>query len=317
MPSYGFRGFLGLGAETTWGTGVAASAYFELLSESMVTTQDRFEVKNVFAGMSEPDDELGVQRHEGDIVLIANPANVGHFFKGNMGLNSVAVILSGFLFRNDFTLVGTDIGSFNALPAYTAEIFRDVTSSDRFSGLQMNRMEVSVQPNQGVQVTMGCLARYHDIIAKTTPTFPGSPLGTFKFDTCSIGFGGVGTQRFESFRLTIDNQLQSIWTLSGSASIAKAHRTGPQLVRISGTLELDDLAEYLTFQAQTENRLTMNITRPSSFTLLFDMPRVILTTYPHKNTGRDRLTVDFEGKCRFHTGSANAIKVSLTTINTF
>lgn len=321
--TYGFAGYLGLAKETTWGTPVAAASYFEALSESLVSTLARFQIKNIVGGaMYEPDDETGLYTHEGNIVAAAHPQVVGHFLRGCFGIQSTSVVLSGFLFKHDYYPILADAGSANALPPYTLEIFRDVTSSEQFAGVNFGSIDFEAAPNQDLRMTVKAIAKSKLFIARSVPvgsiaSFPTSPTGVFKFDTASISVAGAADDSYASFKVSYDNQIQGVATLNGSTSISRIRRSGPQLVRISGSIEFTDITDALNFENQTEQRFTLSFTKANSFSLVFDMPRVVFSTFPRQMSGRDRIMVPFEGIGRFHTGSQNAIKVSLTTVNTF
>ena len=315
--SYGFRGHCGLARETTWGTAVAATDYFHALSESIVHSIERFNVRNIIGGMYEPDDETGLTRNAGDIVLAAHPVSIGHMLYGVFGVNSITVVLSGVLFSNRFTPATTDANSLHPLPAYTLEIFRDVTSSQQYTGVNFNTIQLAVSPNQDLRLSAGIIAQGRNNIAATTPSYPGSPTGVFKFDTCSVGIGGAGINRVEALSFSFANQLEGVPALNASTNIARIKRTGSQTVRLGGTIAFEDQTQKQDFIAQTERQILVHFTRTASFALTIDIPRFVYTSFPDQITGRDRLTVDFEGMGRYHTGSAEACRLTLTTTNTF
>jgi hypothetical protein len=317
----GMLGHIGIGKETTWGTGVAVTDYVEALSESVISTIERYETRNIYAGIHEADDADGMRRHEGDISFAINPRNVGHFLLGGLGVNSVAVVLSGSHFTNHFAPVQTLISSRHPLAAYTLEIHRPAhtttASSFRYTGAQIAKLSFNVKPNQEARLTASIIAADATLLTKTTATFPTSPVQFFTFDQASVQLGGAAMDRFEDITIEIDNQLEGIATLDGSTTISRVRRTGPQLIRISGTFGFDDFTDFLSFRNQTEQRLTLSMFRASSFALVLDLPRVVFTEMPVQIGGRERLTVDFAGMARFHTGSNMALRASLTTVTTY
>lgn len=311
--AHGIVGHIGIGKESTWGTAVAASDYMEALSESVVLTPDRFDVKNIVGRFSEPDDMAGVNRIEGDIVFPGDPTILGIFLMGASGNNSGSVVLSGFLWNNAFNLASSDAGTNNPFPSYTLEIFRDVTSSFRYSGIQISRLELNAAINQDLRATATIIGKTASVIAKTSPSFVNSPASPFAFDTASISIGGAGNAEIEALTVSIDNQLEGVPVLNSSLDIAKVRRRGPQLVRMSGTLGFENLTEYNAFTTKAERRIFVNFFRASSFNLLIDIPRFVYSTFPVGIGGRERLTVGFEGICRYHSGSGTAIQTTLTT----
>ena len=317
--SYGFASHIGAAKEAVWGTPVTAAEYFEALSESIATAYDRFETRNIVGAYYEADDSQGMERNEGDIVLATNPANAGIFLNGAFGVNSVSS-LGGGLFLNEFIPAQTDAGSLNPLPPYTFEIYRagtTVNSSFQYDGAQMRTLQMAIAPNQDLRVTAGIVARRRQWLAKTTPSFPGSPLEAFTFDTCSISLAGVANTKIEALTISIDNQLEGIPTFNNSKLIGKVRRTGPPMVRITGTLDFSDVSEANDFIDQTERDLAVSFTKANSFALIARLPRLVYTAFPVSVAGRERIMVDFTGMGRYSAGSGHAIKVDLTTTNTF
>ncbi len=317
MASYGMRGFIGIAPEVVWSTPVAATTYFEALSESLATTIERFTTRNIFGGIYEPDDEPGMHRYQGEIVVPAHPNTMGHLLKGVLGNASGSVVLSGFLLRTVFTQAQNEWGSLNALPSYTLEVFRDVTSSEQYTGVQWNTMALSVQPNQELRMTCGVIARAKTFIAHTTPTFQTSPAGFFQFDTCSVQLGGVGRLDFESLTFNYNNNLAGIAALTGSNFIAKIQRTDVPMVRLTGTIGIEGIAQATQFEAQSEFAITANMIKANSFAILIECPRCVFDAAPITMTGRGRVTTAFSAIARYHVGSGTAFKITLTSQNSY
>lgn len=309
---YGLLGHVGIAKETTWGTAVTAADYLEAMSEGLTAVPDRFDTRNIVSGMFEPDDEAGVLRIAGDISFAGHPIPLGYFLNGVLGNNSGSVVLSGFLFTNRFTVRTSDTNSLHPLPAYTFEIFRDIGSAQQYDGGQISALTLAIQPNQDLRCTASVIAKGTQNIAASTPTFPGSPVGFFQFDTCSVAVNNVGVSIVEALSVSIDNQLEGIPALNASTEIARIKRNGPPLIRVSGTIALEDITDYQRLINQTEFPVKVNLTKANSFALVIDVPRVVYTGVPLGMAGRERQTVSFNGTGRFHTGSNQAIEISLT-----
>lgn len=313
LKSQGVLGFVGIGKETTFGTPVAATDYFEIMSENITLGIDRFPVRNAFAGFYEPDDYAGMRRVTGDLVMFGHPVSVGILLKAVMNTISGAAVLSGFLHQSRFITVKSEFADGVPSQPYTLEVHRDVTSSHRYDGAICNRLAFSLAPNQDLRVTAGWITQGAALIARTTPTFPGSPTDPFTWDTASVSIGGASTARLEAFNMSINNNINPIAALNASNEIARMRRSGAQEVRISGTLDFIDVAEYNDFVNQTERRFFLNLTRANSFNLLIDAPRFVYSTFPTGIAGRDRMTIGFDGIARYSQSSGVAIDIDLTT----
>lgn len=309
----GFLGYFGLAKESSWGTAVAATDYVELMSENLTTGIDRFETRNIIAGFQEPDDYAGARRTTGDVVAAANAVALGHFLKAAMNTVSGSVVLSGFLWTTRFVSTKSEFAAGVPSQPYTLEVFRDVTSAHRYAGALLSRLTLALAPNQDMRVTANWIAQAHTLIAKTTPTFPGSPADPFTFDTASISLAGTATAQIEAVTCTIDNQLEGILALNNSNQIGRLARRGPQTVRISGTMNFADITEYNNFINQTEQAFKMTMTRAQSFMFVLEAPRFVYTAFPMGLPGRGRLTVAFDGQARYLASSAVALDMQLTS----
>ncbi len=309
----GFLGFIGFAQEATWGTPVAATDYTEAFSENVTLTKERFDLKNLSGSYAEPDDAVGLDRVAGDISVPGYPTILGHMLKSVFNTVSGSTVLSGFLYRTDFITTTSEFSATAASQPYTLEIFRDVTSSNQYAGCIVNRLQMAIAPNAPLRLTASVIGKSAALIAKTTPTFTGSPLAPFTFDTCSVSIGGSASARLENATVTVDNLLTGTPALNASAQIARIRRSAAQIVTISGQFDFTDVAEYQDFVNQTERAVKLTMTKASSFQFVIEMPRMVYTAFPLGVPGKDRLVVSFEGKARYLTSSAVAVSCQLTT----
>jgi hypothetical protein len=310
---------VGFAKESSGGTPVAATNYVEAFSEGFTDTRDRFETRNIVGRYTEADDEAGVRRIQGNIVFAAHPVDVGYFLLAALGVNSSSTVLSGALWTNVFSPRQSDFDTVYPLQPFTFEIFRDVGSSQQYAGACCSKLEMSVVPNQDVRCTADFIGTTALNIAKTTPTYPGSPLRVFTFDTASLAIAGVANPLFESFTFSIDNQFEGVPTLNNSTFIRTMRRTGPPMVRVSGNLAFENITEYQKFveSPQVEQRFVCSVTRQDSFKMVIDVPRVVYSEFPLGMGGKERQVVSFTGMGRYHVGSGTAASVALTTTRSF
>lgn len=309
--SLGMLGHFGLGKESTWGTAVAATDYIKIMSEAVQLGIDRFDQINVHASVTEPDDAAGVRRVTGNFTMPGHPVSLGHVLTGLLG-NGTVNSLHTSLWRHDFQALESDVATSNPLPAYTFEIFRDVTTSQRYSGIQFTGATFSIQPNNPFLCSFDIIGKSASHITKTTPSFP-TPAGNFDFSTASMQIAGAATPLIEALSITVNNSLEGVAALNNSNEIAKVKRQGPVLTNIEGTMSWDNITEALAFQNQTEQAFVVSMFLANSHSIVFDIPRLVYTAYPTGIPGRERMTVGFSGKGLYHTGSGSAMEVRLTT----
>jgi hypothetical protein len=312
--SYGKLGYIGLAKENIWGTPVTPSDYLKGLSESLTLGIDAFEVENIVGGFHEPNDVDGLRRITGDFVIPAYPVSMGFLLKGAMNSNSITAVASGVLWTSHFTTPKSEFAAGVARQPYTLEIGRDVGSASQFAGCCLDRLVMTLAPNQELRMQASWLGKAHLYKALTTPTYPGSSAAPFTFDSASLAIGGSANARVEALSMTIDNQLEGIPTLNASNTIARISARGPQMVRLSGTLDFPDITEHLDFINQTERSFKLSLFKANSFQFVIDVPVMVYRTFPLGMSGRGRNLVQFEARARFHTPSLTTVGLMLTTV---
>ncbi len=312
--SYGSIGYVGLAKETNWGSGQAATEFVEALTENITLNKDRYNHKNIIGSLAEPDDSVGLNRVGGSISFAANPVAIGHFLRGVLGTQSTSVVTSGSLWTHQFATKNADFDATTPLPPYSVEVFRDVGTAQLYGGGQINGLTFTIANGQAVQCDAAFILRNAKETAQQTPTFPGSPSKPFAFDTVSLSLGGAANAAIEALTIGINNNLQGIGTLNLSSDIGKIRRNGHQMISVNGSIAFDDVTEYDNFKNQTEQRLAVSMTKANSFQMVIDIPKMVYTSFPLGIPGSNRLLVNFNGKGFYHSGSGNAIKVTLTTV---
>jgi hypothetical protein len=140
---YGMAGHIGLGRETSWGSGVAAQTYLEAFSESMSVGINRFSYKSIIGSMGEPDDSTGIWAVSGSMRMGAHPGNLAWFLRG--ALHSYDVTSgTGPLYTYAFqtTSGGSDFSSEVPHTPMSIEVFRDVA---KITGLVMTKLDGSAR----------------------------------------------------------------------------------------------------------------------------------------------------------------------------
>lgn len=303
----GMMGYVGFGRENSGGVAVAPSYFFMALSESLTFNFERYELANIAGQLAEPDDRAGIGRVEGDISAVFDPPVAGHILRGAIGSASVTS-LGGGLWRHDFSppAVSQWDSRFAQAP-FTFDIYRDVGSSQSYYGVNINRLELSLQPNQALQFTIGVLGIGMANRAASTASY--YSLTPFTFDQASLTLGGAPDFDIESFTFTVDNALEGVPTLGGVNAIRKIRRSDFVKASLSMTLGFEDIVELNRFMNQTE--VAMNIFMRSSggsFALELDLPRLIYTSHPTGVGGRGRQTVTIDAKCRKSANYPFALK---------
>lgn len=319
MPGQAVLGYVGIAKQQSFGESISPSnldSFFKAYSESLTIAYDRIEIANITdARPLEPDDMAGVRRINGDLVVAGDPVTIGHLLNGALGQGSktITVVVSGVLWETAWMPSTTEVFSLSPQPLYNIHVFRDVTSASVFIDTCINRLQLGIQINQDLRATAGLLARDHAYATNVTPTIVSSPTFPFAFDRAEISIDGAVSGLLTGLTVTLDNQLESVATIVNTQTITRYRRRGPVQVRVAGTMIYEDQRELTAFLNQTERRFVVTFTRPASFRLILDMPRVVYDTFPVGMAGREFITVGFTGIARVHQGSGTPISVRLTT----
>lgn len=310
----GMLGFIGLAKESSGDVPVAAEAYIEALSESIVLEFERIETTNLAGTITEPDDYLGAARVSGDIVMAADPITLGHFLRCAIGDPVTTQVVTGDLYSHSFkpTNVSHWDGRFAQQPL-TVEVFRDVGSAQQYTGVNVNNLTLSAAFNQDLRLTASILGVGATDIAKGTPSFVGSPVDPFGFDTASLSIAGAANTDVESFTMSFANNLETVGTLANKRFPHKIRRAGFMQPRFEMVVSFEDLTNLNRFRNQTEVAMALHFARANSFGLTIDIPRAIYTAFPTGVGGRGRQTATITGMMRYHAGSGTALEMKLQT----
>lgn len=311
MAGLGVLGFVGYAKESSGGTPVAATDYIEAFSENFQLNYDRFVKSNIRGNITAADDIAGIKRIAGDVTVTGDPEQLGHFFNAACGVQSNTVVISGQLNSHEFTIATTDWDDTFALPPYTFEINRDVSSSQQFAGCNVSGLQINITPNNVLQVTASIIGKSELNIAKSTATFTTSPTNPFAFDTCSISWGGAAHQLIESLTISQNGNLEGIASLRASRDVRAIRRAGPTEVTFNGAMAFENIDDYVAFINETERALTVHLTRANSFALTIELPKTVVTAYPVGMGGAERVIVDFEGQGRYSQSDGYSVKYTL------
>jgi hypothetical protein len=144
----------------------------------------------------------------------------------------------------------------------------------------------------------------------------------FTWDVSSLELGGAAVNAFRALTITIDEALEPMHTLNGSAWPSRCKRTGNRTIEVGGTVIFDDQVEYQKFIAQSEQSFLASFAGPVDVgsggpdLITFDMPALRYTEFKPVAGAPGKIEVAFTGFAKYHTGSATAIEITLTNTQT-
>ena len=250
MEAHGVEAWVGVGAESTWGTGVSRTVFTEFLSESLDLKQGR-EAKPSLRGVSKARFVKKKKSVEGGLELQVQANGHEIFFKHILG----AVATSGPVssrYTHAFTLA-------KALPTgMSIEANRDSaaiggSSSDLYVGCQVSKATFKQTAEDFLNLSLELLGKDGSFVAVSTPTFA-SFLGfdwegfTFSLDT-GFGYAAIDISELE---ISIDNGLAGDRYKLGQVARKGLGRGGHRTITGKLTKEFDSLTERNLFRNLTQ-----------------------------------------------------------------
>ena len=310
----GALGHLAISKQNSFGTNTASWNFIPIISESVALTVEQIRRGSIVGRTAEGIAERGIERVAGDISMEPHPLHLGFFLRGVTGQSSSSNVtsVSGFQdYQHEFIPRNAKFDTKCALPPYTLQIHRDVTSAFQYTDLLFTRLELSVQGNALVSMTTGVMARTTSIMAASTATF--TEPSPWTWNVASLSFGGSAVDFAESLSVSIDQPIEGVIMLDGTRRVNRFVRTNPTVVRVRGRVDFQDLTEFNAFQNQTQRRmlLTLGTAAGSGPYMTIDCPKMVYNTFPAQIGGPGRIGVDFEASAEYDTTSSYAIRITL------
>lgn len=281
---FGYTHWIGTGEESTFGTGVSASKFIEVNSDTLKKSQTML-AKPALRGVSHDRRVISKSNVEGSLEFQLGWEGYGRFFKHALGtLNTSG---SG-PYTHAFTCA-------QALPTGLSIVSnRDAagiggTSCFRYLGCQINKLTLKQSADEFLMMTVDFLGRDREFIAAPSPSFP--TFDGIAWDELVVDVDGSPID-VEEIELTIENNLAADRYKLGS-TLRKGFGRGDKR-KISGKIVKE-------FESITELQLFTNLTNVN---LNFEW-----------TSGTDVLTIDLP-VCEFDGGdpevsSSGPIKLEL------
>lgn len=144
----------------------------------------------------------------------------------------------------------------------------------------------------------------------------------FLWDVSSISVGGTGISNLSNITVSINENLEPLYTLNGTLRPYKATRSGFREVTVQGTMLFDSRSMYNDFVAGTQRRLLITATNSRvsiqsgyypTFTL--DVPQMKITAAKPAYNGPGEVSVPFTARGLLDPSSNYSFKATL--INTY
>lgn len=313
----GVLGFLALSRQNSFGTATSSWNFLPIVSEGLTTTIAQIRRGGIVGRTAEGIAQAGPESAAGDITFEPHPILIGHLLRGVCGQSSVGATattsVTGFQdWTHEFIPRNAKFDAKTMLPPYTIQVHRDVTSAFQYGDSIFTKVDLNIKGNALVEAKATVMSRVTSVMAASTATF--TEPAEWAWNVASVSLGAAAVDFIESLSITIDQPVQGVHMLDGTVVANRFSRNGPTTVRVSGTLDFQDLTEYNAFKNQTQRRLLCNLAPAvaSGPYMLIDIPKMLYTAFPANIGGPNRISVNFAGTGEFDTTSSYAIRITLT-----
>jgi hypothetical protein len=327
MP-YGAQIKFGIARQASAGTGVTAATSFhgfahvshdiglereELISQNRV---GRFEQGAAYDG---------VDRVLGTIEFEATPRNMLAALAACVNHAPVSVT-SGSLRTYTFLPNTEDFSSTLVKAPYTVySQFTDAASAEHFFDVQFGQLEFQIAQGQFLRGRLSAAGgrRTATGIGSLNVLPDAADVGAlFPWNTTSVSIGGIGVGENSDITITLNENVEPLYTVNASREPYKYARSGFREVTISGTLYLANRDRLNDFVNGTQRRLLVTVANTRTAiqsgyfnTLTIDVPQMKITALKLASQGPGEVAVNFTGRGVLDPSSNYAIQ--FTAISTW
>ncbi len=287
-------------AEVTYGT-TPATPVFKKVRHTGVTIGLSKDV--VESGEIRDDRQISVSRH--------GNRKVGGDIEGELSYGSFDDLLEAALcgtWATNVLKAGTTRRSFTF-----ERNFADITQYIRYTGCEVNSLEISVAPNQMVTVGVGVvgkdMALAQTIISGATYTAVGTtePFDSF---TGTITEGGVAIGIVTELKLSLDNGIEPQFAIGSKTtrrpSIGRSKLSG------SMTVYFEDETLLEKFLDETESSIEFALVDLDGNTLTFELPLTQYNSGQPDVSGEGSVTIGVDFQALYSAGDASQIVITRT-----
>lgn len=303
--SYGAQAKLGIGRQATvnsWVTDPGSFHGIGFTNEDVGYEADELISQNLNGVFEEGAVYSGVNRINGTIEVELTPRNLGILLASVVNHSPVEVT-SGSVKTRTFLPNTQDFSSTLCKAPFTIyKQFSDANSAELFYDCQFGQLEF--------QFAQGAFLRGRGTVAGGTRLLNGigslgvTPVGAdvkrlFPWNVASVSYNGAAVGNFSEITITLNENIEPLYTINGTLAPFKFTRTGFREVGINGTFYLTDRTFLNNFVAETQARLTIYCvsTRTGAIqsgyfdSLLIDIPQAKITAFKPATQGPGEVSV--------------------------
>lgn len=326
--SYGAQTKFGIARQSAGGTAVSVpTSYHPLafLNHDIGLEKDELISANLIGRFEQGAVYDGVNRVRGSIEFEMTPRNIGAMLAAAVN-HSPATATSGSVKTYTFLPNTQDYDSTYVKAPFTVyDQLTDASSAEQFYDCQFGQLDLTLSQGQFLKgkATVAGGARSTNGVGSMAITPPASDVTQlFPWNVSSISMAGVGVSNYSDITVSLNENVDALYTVNGSLVPFKYTRTAPREVTANGTLYINDRALLNAFAAGTLQRLfitavdTAAAIQSGYYDLLtIDIPQFKLTQFKLTRQGPGEVAVNFTGRGTLDPSSAYAVQFVL--MNTY
>jgi len=296
---------IGVGEETTWGTAVTPTRFYEALSESVQREKSYDEIATIRSFSTRQIITLN-DLVKGDVEILANYDGIGVLFKHLIG--SVDTTGTG-PYTHTFP-ASTGIPSTDRIGlGLTLEFRRDGSLVWTYAGAKITGMSHSFGTDQASRMTFSFLAKGETTgSSATTPSYstllPMSPSHvTVKFDGTALDAANCV--------VTVENPVDETFLLGSTSLDKEPDRSDVMKVTASVEVLFDSFTQYAKFQNDSDVDVAIEVTNGTE-SLTYNLNKCRLTQATPHMSGRERLKATYEITSYYDTDATENLQIVLT-----
>lgn len=306
--SSGRQGSIGIGKETTWGTGVAPTAFFNG-TEGISEQRARLRESMNFGTRSRQPADAGRLRITGPMNgMHARPIGIGHLLRAALG----APVTSGAEapYTHVFTPAKTKFSAEAALPPYSVTVKRQPGSPGvihRYAGGQLNQLTLNQPMDDALTADADWIAKA--VSAESDTTLALEAGNRFRFNQLAVTRDSTAFKFLESFGLTINNALETEETLNETDEIS-AVDFGDSIITVNMTASFRSALAYADFTGNDPQAWLFTWTNGTS-ELEISIPRLNIEEWSAPISGPGRMQVSCTGVAEYDTSAGYELQITL------
>jgi hypothetical protein len=308
--SYGAQVKFGIGRQASVNSWITTAGSFHamgILNDSIGMEFQELISQNLNGTFQQGASYQGLTNVTGTVEAEATPRNLAILLAAVVN-HAPAAVPSGTALVNYTFLPNTvDFSStFVKAPFSVYKQFSDASSAELYYDCQFSQLDLAFSAGEFFKVkgTLGGGTRLATGIGSLNVFPNAADIGReFPWSVSSVSYGGTGLSNFSDITVSLNEQVEPLFTMNASLAPFKFTRKGFREVTVNGTFYMNDRTFLNNFVGQTQARLILTAmntltTIQSGYydTFTVDIPQLKITQFKMSVTGPGEVAVKFTGR---------------------